>query len=122
MNRRNFLSLAFGAVAASAATRVWPFRVYSIPKEITTFGGLQICPYPGRLSTPLVGDPSACLTPELLRQQVDAFEHRLFGIPANDPTWGASAGPYMGLSRAITPGVYFKPLVRTTLRLPSSES
>lgn len=34
MNRRNFLSLAALAVAGQAAQRVWPFRVYSIPKEI----------------------------------------------------------------------------------------
>jgi hypothetical protein len=34
MNRRNFLSLAALAIAGKAAERVWPFRVYSIPKEI----------------------------------------------------------------------------------------
>jgi hypothetical protein len=34
MDRRGFLSLAVMAVASQAAVRVWPFRVYSIPKEI----------------------------------------------------------------------------------------
>jgi hypothetical protein len=34
VNRRNFLSLAALAVAGEAAVRVWPFRVFSIPKEI----------------------------------------------------------------------------------------
>jgi|SRR6478609_435765 len=34
MDRRNFLSLAALALAGKAAERAWPFRVYSIPKEI----------------------------------------------------------------------------------------
>jgi hypothetical protein len=34
MNRRGFLRLAIGGVAASAAVRTFPFRVYSFPKEI----------------------------------------------------------------------------------------
>lgn len=34
MDRRNFLQLAALALAGKAAERVWPFRVYSIPKEI----------------------------------------------------------------------------------------
>ena len=34
MNRRNFLSLAALAIAGKAAERVFPFRVYSIPKRI----------------------------------------------------------------------------------------
>ncbi|HEY6339343.1 MAG TPA: hypothetical protein VIW68_12690 [Candidatus Sulfotelmatobacter sp.] len=33
MNRRNFLNLMIGGVAASAAVRTWPFRVYSFGKE-----------------------------------------------------------------------------------------
>lgn len=35
MNRRNFLSTLVGGVAATAAVRTWPFRVYSFPTEIT---------------------------------------------------------------------------------------
>ena len=31
MNRRGFLGTLFGGVAASAAVRTWPFRVYSFP-------------------------------------------------------------------------------------------
>lgn len=34
MNRRDFLSLAALAIAGKAAERVFPFRVYSIPKKI----------------------------------------------------------------------------------------
>ena len=34
MKRRNFL---IGGIAASAAVRAWPFRVYSFPSQIITF-------------------------------------------------------------------------------------
>jgi hypothetical protein len=34
MNRRAFLGLMVGGIAASAAVRTWPFRVYSFPSEI----------------------------------------------------------------------------------------
>jgi hypothetical protein len=34
MNRRAFLGSLFGGVAASAAVRTWPFRVFSFPSEI----------------------------------------------------------------------------------------
>jgi hypothetical protein len=32
-NRREFLKTLIGGVAASAAVRTWPFRVYSFPSE-----------------------------------------------------------------------------------------
>jgi hypothetical protein len=35
MNRRNFLGTLIGGVAAAAAVRTWPFRVYSFPTELT---------------------------------------------------------------------------------------
>ena len=35
MNRRGFLGTLVGGLAASAAVRTWPFRVYSFPSEIT---------------------------------------------------------------------------------------
>lgn len=44
MNRRNFLSLAALAIAGKAAERVFPFRVYSIPKEIVI--AAELPPYP----------------------------------------------------------------------------
>lgn len=34
MNRRNFLSTLIGGLAATAAVRSFPFRVFSFPKEI----------------------------------------------------------------------------------------
>ena len=34
MNRRFFLTSLIGGVAASAAVRTWPFRVYSFPSEV----------------------------------------------------------------------------------------
>jgi hypothetical protein len=42
MERRGFLKLMVGGVAAAAAVRTFPFRVFSFPKEIqlpTVFGG-----------------------------------------------------------------------------------
>lgn len=34
MDRRNFFRSMIGGVAAAAAVRTWPFRVYSFPTEI----------------------------------------------------------------------------------------
>jgi hypothetical protein len=34
MNRRHFLSTVVGGVAAAAAVRTWPFRVYSFPNKV----------------------------------------------------------------------------------------
>ena len=47
MNRRNFLGLLAGGLAAGAAVRSFPFRVFSFPKEIHTgnWEGLKIDPY-----------------------------------------------------------------------------
>lgn len=36
MNRRGFLGMMVGGVAATAAVRTWPFRVYSFPAEVVT--------------------------------------------------------------------------------------
>lgn len=47
MNRRSFLGQLIGGIAASAAVRTWPFRVYSFPDKIeiaypdTVFGKLN---------------------------------------------------------------------------------
>lgn len=47
MNRRSFLGQLIGGVAASAAVRTWPFKVYSFPDKIeisypdTLFGKLN---------------------------------------------------------------------------------
>lgn len=73
MNRRGFLGKLIGGVAAAAAVRTWPFRVYSFPAEVVpafnpidtsfyqlyttyfiqnlpTMKGLIVSEYPGRLS------------------------------------------------------------------------
>jgi hypothetical protein len=34
VNRRSFLNLTVGGIAAAAAVRTWPFRVYSFPSDI----------------------------------------------------------------------------------------
>jgi hypothetical protein len=72
MNRRKFFRTMIGGVAATAAVRTWPFRVYSFPTQIKpatsnleysrfSFGGLPVqvdpfCP-PGRIYT-LNANPS----------------------------------------------------------------
>ncbi|MGB7147515.1 MAG: hypothetical protein WBD45_00060 [Terriglobales bacterium] len=38
MNRRNFLGLMVGGVAAAAAVRTFPFRVFSFPKQVELYG------------------------------------------------------------------------------------
>jgi hypothetical protein len=35
MDRRKFLGSLIGGIAATAAVRTWPFRVYSFPSDIT---------------------------------------------------------------------------------------
>jgi hypothetical protein len=76
MERRNFLKMMVGGVAAAAAVRTFPFRVFSFAKEIqypALFGG-----DPGDL-TGTVGPLSL-----YVRRWDDIY----------DPT-----GPYMGISR-----------------------
>src|ERR1700675_180163 len=66
MNRRSFFRKMIGGVAAAAAVRTWPFRVYSFPSQVKpiaidfgyspfSFGGLpmyvdKFCP-PGKIYT-----------------------------------------------------------------------
>jgi hypothetical protein len=38
MNRRGFISSLVGGVAATAAVRSWPFRVFSFPAQVITPG------------------------------------------------------------------------------------
>ena len=46
MDRRKFLSTLIGGVAATAAVRTFPFRVFSFPKEIVTYHGVIECAVP----------------------------------------------------------------------------
>jgi len=41
MDRRSFFKLSVGGVAAAAAVRTWPFRVYSFPTDIVIARGLH---------------------------------------------------------------------------------
>jgi hypothetical protein len=54
MDRRKFISTLIGGVAASAAVRTFPFRVFCFPSEIHAgnWEGLHLDPYPGPLRTP----------------------------------------------------------------------
>jgi hypothetical protein len=64
MDRRNFLQLAALAVAGQAAERVWPFRVYSIPKKIVVASKwdqlIMPLPFPSLNGIPCYL-PSGCL-------------------------------------------------------------
>ena len=78
MNRRSFLTSLIGGVAASAAVRTWPFRVYSFPKEIEyasgTIGAITRSSYPGRLCTP----PKWCtVSQEELEDTMREFNNNL---------------------------------------------
>ena len=42
MNRRNFLGLMVGGVAAAAAVRTFPFRVFSFPKQVELYGAADV--------------------------------------------------------------------------------
>jgi hypothetical protein len=60
-----------GGVAASAAVRTFPFRVFSFPSEIETgnWKGLILDPYPGPLQTPHLFAIDESTVNELIRQQ-----------------------------------------------------
>lgn len=83
MERRNFLQLAALALAGQAAQRVWPFRVYSIPKKIV------VAP----ITCHLAGDA-------FYASLVNEAEG-LFGLPVYAQY--ADVVPYMGLSRSMYP-------------------
>lgn len=41
MNRRAFFKSMVGGLAATAAVRSWPFRVFSFPSELKLYGGAR---------------------------------------------------------------------------------
>jgi hypothetical protein len=55
MNRRNFLSLMVGGVAAAAAVRSFPFQVFSFPKEIVVPERLSLYGLPYWETAPYTG-------------------------------------------------------------------
>ena len=57
-NRRDFFRTMIGGVAAAAAVRTWPFRVYSFPTDLTISSvdlGYSVLDYS---SMPIIADPS----------------------------------------------------------------
>jgi hypothetical protein len=71
MDRRNFLQLAALALAGKAAERVWPFRVYSIPKEIALV--------PSKLDQFLMHSPEVFLPPMMLGSQILPVVSTIYG-------------------------------------------
>lgn len=56
MDRRNFLRSLVGGIAATAAVRTFPFRVYSFPREIVLPSGGYLVPVEfARLLDPRLG-------------------------------------------------------------------
>jgi hypothetical protein len=45
LDRRNFMRTMVGGLAATAAVRTWPFRVYSFPMEVKTYTVPQLDKY-----------------------------------------------------------------------------
>lgn len=43
MNRRGFIGMLIGGIAAAAAVRTWPFRIYSFPAEVKAPSPLLQC-------------------------------------------------------------------------------
>lgn len=85
MNRRNFLQFATLAIAGQAAERVFPFRVYSIPKTICApkidLVGLNLDQFSGGEITGLYG-----LSGDIPSGQLD------------------TCGQFMNISRSPYPG------------------
>ena len=72
MDRRNFLQLAALAVAGQAAERVFPFRVYSIPKKIMV---VSTAPFLGGIFTArpaLFGGTMTSVQEEAMQQYANA--------------------------------------------------
>lgn len=83
MNRRNFLGLLAGGLAAGAAVRSFPFRVFSFPKEIIV---------------PRVGDIALTDIPPYIL----GAPRSLHGIPY----WSdvpPTVGTFYGIARRVTP-------------------
>lgn len=85
MNRRNFLQTLVGGVAAAAAVRTFPFRVFSFPKEVVSGVG------------PLIFDA-----------------HTLHGY-RYDPDFYRTTGVFHGIARCMYSPLRFKELFDGTL-------
>jgi hypothetical protein len=82
MNRRHFFNSLIGGIAATAAVRTWPFRVYSFPSDLT-WAGTDITVYSQKELDDVVSKYEATQEPEwaaLIRSLPDSEL-------ARDPTW-----------------------------------
>lgn len=75
MNRRSFLQLATMALAAEGVKRAWPFRVYSIPREVRIASRREIEEYLGARAKAAIHEFNTRLNEVY-------FYQRLSGIPA----------------------------------------
>ncbi len=86
LDRRNFMGTLIGGVAAGAAVRTWPFRVFSFPSEIVTgnsFFGHGLLPELVVVQWKLYGVPYPGAAPILLAEKfVRDVSPVIFDVPA----------------------------------------
>jgi len=108
MDRRNFLRTLIGGVAAGAAVRTWPFRVYSFPSILAAGDVFEFIGHPDTVALQL--EKMRDILPELWANDkvLDAFAvstHRLY------------CQLYPGQSQTFPPGMGDIPIL-VDLRLP----
>ena len=90
MNRRNFLSTLIGGLAATAAVRSFPFRVFSFPSEIAIPSNQEV------LALQL--EKFADHIPDMLSFGWACPTLSLYGL-IYDPDFYNATGDYMGIRR-----------------------
>jgi hypothetical protein len=109
MNRRNFLSLMFGGVAAAAAVRTFPFRVFSFPSEVKPLNAPRLSPE----MLELLKQRLACVMRFgadreaewwMHPKQLAALKELGFGFPRIELR--AVEAPYPGLGSYYSPDLY----------------
>jgi hypothetical protein len=91
MNRRSFIGLMLGGVAATAAVRTWPFRVFSFPSEVTIASPLDFYKLMGELYLQrpnMVGRIDNIETPTaLIHPEHAKYLEGLFGSTPSGVLW-----------------------------------
>lgn len=93
-DRRNFLRSMIGGLAATAAVRTWPFRVYSFPNEIITGHQISVAfvnSKNGQVSSPSPGEiywpRGEALELESVREQMPCLINGVLYVRNDHPAW-----------------------------------